>query len=410
MPSDPSAKHSMISTVEQGVADLQNGKFIILVDDEDRENEGDFIVAAEFVTPATINFMETHGRGMVCFIAPERRLLELGLNQLEKRNTTRTGTNFYTLVDAKNGTTTGISSAERARTVHTLINPSTTGDDFIRPGHLNTIGALEGGVLKRAGHTEGTVDLCRMAGLSGMGVLVEVKKFDGEMARLPDLEQIAERHGLKILTIRDLIAHRWRHEKLVSMEVETSIPTDFGDWRIRYYESKLSGDGHVALIKGEIDPGDETLVRVHSKCFTGDTLGSRRCDCQSQLKAAMERIDREGKGVIVYLMQEGRGIGLKNKLKAYALQDQGSDTVEANRRLGFDADLREYGIGAQILADIGVHKMRLLTNNPKKLAGLEGFGLTVVGREALQTPVTPQNARYLKTKAEKLGHLLENLH
>jgi 3,4-dihydroxy 2-butanone 4-phosphate synthase/GTP cyclohydrolase II len=398
-----------IASVEQAIADLRNGKLIILVDDEDRENEGDFLIAAEFVTPSAINFLETQGRGLVCFVAPEERLRELGLRPLEERNTTRSGTNFYTLVDARDGTTTGISAAERSLTVHRLINPRSAAADFVRPGHLNTLGAVSGGVLKRAGHTEGAADLCRLAGLSEAAVICEVKKPDGEMARLPDLERIAKEQNLKITSIRDLIAYRWRAEKLISLEVETRIPNEFGEWRVRYYESKLSGEGHIALIMGEIDPEQETLTRVHSKCFTGDTLGSLRCDCQNQLRAAMARIAREGRGVVVYLMQEGRGIGLKNKLKAYALQDCGSDTVEANERLGFNADLREYGIGAQILADIGARKLRLLTNNPKKLAGLEGFGLTVVGREPIETELNEHNKRYMETKARKLGHLLEKL-
>jgi len=396
-----------LATIPEALSELQRGRMIILVDDEDRENEGDFIVPAQFVTPETINTLETHGRGMLCYVAAEERLKAMGLEPLERTNNTPTGTNFYSLVDAKGVTSTGISAADRARTVARLLDPAATMADFVRPGHLNTLGAVAGGVLKRAGHTEGTVDLCRLAGLVPAGLLCEIKRQDGEMARLPDLERVAERHGLVIVTIRDLIAHRWRTEKLVSMEVETWIPNAWGRWRIRYYDSPLSPEeGHVALIFGDVDPEREMLVRVHSKCFTGDTLGSLRCDCQAQLQLAMARIAHAGSGVIVYLMQEGRGIGLKNKLKAYALQDSGSDTVEANQRLGFRADMREYGIGAQILSDIGVRKMRLLTNNPKKLAGLAGFGLSVCGREPLEPGTNEFNEFYLKTKADKLGHLL----
>jgi 3,4-dihydroxy 2-butanone 4-phosphate synthase/GTP cyclohydrolase II len=399
----------MADTIEQAIQDLENGKFIILVDDEDRENEGDLVIAAEFVTPAAVNFMETHGRGLVCYCAPEKRLREIGLEPLEPDNNSKTKTNFFSLVDAKHGTTTGISAQDRARTVHRLLDSGASIDDFEKPGHLNTLGAVEGGVLKRAGHTEGVVDLARLAGLVPAAVICEIKKEDGEMARMPELKEFAEKHDLSLVCIRDLIAHRWSEEKLVRLEVTTKIPNEYGDWQIKYYENVLTNEGHLALIHGNIHELDDVLVRVHSKCFTGDTLGSLRCDCRQQLHTAMQMIAHEGAGVIVYLMQEGRGIGLKNKLKAYNLQDEGYDTVEANEKLGFKADLREYGIGAQILADIGVTKMRMLTNNPKKLAGLGGFGLEIVGRVPLDPSINKHNQRYLSQKVAKMGHMIDKL-
>jgi len=403
----------MTATTPEIIAELQNGRFVILVDDQERENEGDLIIAAQFITPAAINFMETHGRGMVCYVAPEARLRALGLEPLARQNPRpTTGTNFFALVDAADGTTTGISAADRARTVHKLLDPQASSNDFIKPGHLNTLGAQEGGVLRRAGHTEASADLCRLAGLAQAAVICEIKREDGEMARMSELESFAAKHKLVIGTIHDLIAWRWSQEKLVRLEVATHIPNEFGDWEIRYYENTLTGEGHIAMIFGgltKLRTAKDVLVRVHSKCFTGDTLGSLRCDCRQQLHTAMQMIAQEGAGVLVYLMQEGRGIGLKNKLKAYKLQDEGYDTVQANEKLGFKADLREYGIGAQILADIGVTRMRILTNNPKKLAGLGGFGLEVVGRVPMHSDQNEHNKSYLDTKATKLGHLMDEI-
>ena len=397
-----------IASIEAALEDYRNGKMLILTDDEDRENEGDLVFAASFATPDKINFMARFGRGLICVAAPEERLRDLGLNPLKVNNTSRFGTNFYEPVDAAEGTTTGISASDRAVTIRKFMDPACRPHDLARPGHLQTLGARAGGVLERAGQTEGVVDLARLAGLEPAGVLCEIMNDDGTMARMPDLKVFAKQYGLKIVTIRDMIEYRLQTEKLVSAVVTVPLHNEFGDWRITYYES-WNGEGHVALVKGDLAAQRENglLVRVHSQCFTGDTLGSHRCDCGPQLQAAMKKIQEEGAGVLLYMHQEGRGIGLKYKLLAYQMQDQGMDTVEANKALGFKPDLREYGLGAQILVDLGVRKLRLMTNNPKKIVGIGAYGLEVVERVPLQCGACEHNRHYLETKRLKLGHLLE---
>jgi 3,4-dihydroxy 2-butanone 4-phosphate synthase/GTP cyclohydrolase II len=392
--------------IEQAIEHFKNGKMLIMVDDEDRENEGDFVLPAEFVTPEAVNFMATHGRGLVCISCMEKRAEELNLDLMVRDNTSKLGTNFTISVDARCGTTTGISAADRAQTVRVFIDPKSKPADLSRPGHVFPICARSGGVLERAGHTEGTIDLCLMAGLYPSAVLCEIMKENGEMARLGDLEIIAEKLNLGIVTIRDIIAWRMKKEKLIRRVVETNIPNDYGDWKIILYEGSIDKELHIAMVMGEPEKQESALVRVHSQCFTGDTLGSHRCDCGSQLSEAQRIIKNEGHGAILYLHQEGRGIGLKNKLMAYALQDQGRDTVEANEDLGFQADLREYGIGAQILCDLGLSKIRLMTNNPRKIIGISGYGLEVVDRVSLIVGICKHNKRYLNTKARKMGHLL----
>ncbi|MCX7019497.1 MAG: 3,4-dihydroxy-2-butanone-4-phosphate synthase [Candidatus Sumerlaeota bacterium] len=399
----------MITTIEEGLADFRTGKMIILTDDEDRENEGDLCFAASYVTPEKINFMAKHGRGLICAATTEHRLRELGLKPLGPSNT-RFGTNFYEPVDVILGTTTGISAHDRAATMRALVDPATRPNDLARPGHMQTLGAREGGVLERAGQTEGVVDLARMAGLPPAGALCEIMNDDGTMARMPQLEIFAQRHNLKIITIRDIIGWRMKRETLVKPVVTVPFVNDFGEWNLTYYEA-WDCEGHVAMIMG--DPAAENargaLVRVHSQCFTGDTLGSLRCDCRPQLHAAMKHISEEGAGVLLYLHQEGRGIGLKNKLLAYQKQEEGLDTVEANTALGFKPDLREYGIGAQILRDIGLRRIRLMTNNPKKIIGITGFGLVVVERVPIEVGHQKFNKRYLQTKKAKLGHMLKSI-
>jgi 3,4-dihydroxy 2-butanone 4-phosphate synthase/GTP cyclohydrolase II len=393
-----------LSTIPEAVEDIKAGKIIIIVDDEGRENEGDFAVAAEKVTPEAINFMAKEARGLICMPVMGERLEELRIPMMVQDNTARFSTAFTVSIEAKHGVTTGISAQDRATTIKTVINPATKPEDIARPGHVFPIKARPGGVLVRAGHTEAVVDLARLAGLYPAGVICEIMNEDGSMARLRQLEEMAAKYNMKMVSVADLITYRRRHEKLVQRVAEAKLPTKFGEFTIMAYRSKVDPDEHVALVYGDVVSGDPVLVRVHSECLTGDVFASLRCDCGQQLAMAMQAIVAEGKGVILYMRQEGRGIGLHNKLRAYALQDQGMDTVEANELLGFAADLRDYGIGAQILADIGLQSIRLLTNNPRKVVGLEGHGLKVVETVPIVAPPNTYNASYLKTKGAKLGH------
>lgn len=393
------------ASVPEAIEEVRAGRFIIILDDENRENEGDLMMAAEHVTPEAINFMARFGRGLICMPMTEERLRELGLHLMTPQNTETMGTAFTVSVDAKHNTTTGISAFDRATTVHALIDPGTTRGDLATPGHLFPLQAKDGGVLRRSGHTEACVDLARLAGLYPAGVICEIMADDGTMARLPELERFAEDHGIKMVTIESLIRYRIQREKLIRRISEVSMPTLHGEFRAIGYESVLDGQCHVALVAG--DPASENaLVRVHSECLTGDVFGSKRCDCGEQLHRALRLISQNGNGVLLYMRQEGRGIGLANKLRAYALQDAGSDTVEANHRLGYPADLRDYGIGAQILVDLGIRTMRLLTNNPRKIIGLEGYGLKIAERVPLEVEPNEVNRRYLETKRDKLHHLL----
>ena len=397
----------MIHRIEAALEDIRQGKMVILVDDEDRENEGDLTMAAEKVTPETINFMAKYGRGLICLSLTDERLIELRLPMMVSENTSRFQTAFTVSIDARKGVTTGISAADRAATILTAVDESTQPEDLVSPGHIFPLRARQGGVLVRTGQTEGSVDLARLAGLKSAGVICEIMKDDGTMARMPDLRIFAEEHGLKIVTIADLIKYRLNKESLVRRIATATLPTKYGGvFTAIAYENDVDPYHHIALVKGEIRPEDAVLVRVHSQCLTGDVFGSRRCDCEEQLHTAMAMVEKEGKGVIVYMRQEGRGIGLVNKLRAYCLQDMGKDTVEANEALGFKADMRDYGIGAQILADLGLHKIRLLTNNPRKIIGLEGYGIEVVERVAIETKPHQENIEYLKAKAKKMGHLL----
>lgn len=398
------------NTIEEALDDIAAGKMLILVDDEDRENEGDLCMAAEKVTPEAINFMAKYGRGLICLSLAPERVEALKLPMMTDDNTSPFGTAFTVSIEAKRGVTTGISAADRARTILTAIDTGTKPEDLSRPGHVFPLKAKAGGVLQRAGQTEGSVDLTRLARLTPAGVICEIMSDDGTMARVPELMEFSKKHHLKIITIKDIIKYRMRTELLVKRLATVKLPTTFGgDFTAIAYGNAIDSNIHIALIKGDLKPDDEVLVRVHSQCLTGDVFASRRCDCGEQLHRAMEMIEREGKGVILYMKQEGRGIGLINKLKAYELQDKGLDTVEANIKLGFKPDLRDYGIGAQILVDIGVRKMRLMTNNPKKIVGLEGYGLKVVARVPIEMNPNERNIIYLKTKKKKLGHILDNV-
>jgi 3,4-dihydroxy 2-butanone 4-phosphate synthase/GTP cyclohydrolase II len=395
-----------LATIPQAIKDIKDGKFVIVVDDEDRENEGDLVIAAEKVTADSINFMAKYGRGLICMPMTGERLDALRIPMMVNNNTSLFGTPFAIAVEAREGTTTGISAADRAKTVQVLVDPKTKPEDILMPGHMFPLRARDGGVLVRAGQTEATVDLARMAGLKPAGVLCEIMNEDGTMARMPQLEVFAKKHGLNIISVADLIAYRYRHERLVQRVAEAKLPTPFGEFKVIAYRSSTDPDEHLALVMGDVNTEEPVLVRVHSQCLTGDVFHSLRCDCGEQIEMAMKRIAEEGRGVVLYMRQEGRGIGIHNKIKAYALQDEGMDTVEANVELGFKPDQRDYGIGAQILADLGIRKMRLMTNNPKKMSGLESYGLTITEQLPITTQPNPHNRRYLKTKQKKLGHLL----
>src|SRR4030042_1230788 len=396
-----------LATIEEAIEDIKNGKFVVVVDDEDRENEGDFIMAAETVTAESINFMAVHGRGLICMPMTAERLDELKIPMMVERNTAVLGTAFTVSVEAREGTTTGISAGDRAQTVNVLVDPSTKPEDLLMPGHMFPLKAKEGGVLARAGQTEATVDLARLVGLYPAGVCCEIMNEDGTMARLPELEVISEKLGVKIVSVADLIAYRRRHEKLVHRVAEAKLPTKYGNFTAIAYKSDIDPNEHVALVIGDITSPEPVLVRVHSECLTGDVLGSLRCDCGEQLQIAMRSIGGGGRGVHIYMGPGGRRVGFHNKLRAYELQDNGLDTVEANLALGFAPDLREYGIGAQILVDLGLHEIRFLTNNPKKIIGFEGYGLKVVEQVPVVVSPNPHNIGYLETKKNKMGHLLE---
>jgi 3,4-dihydroxy 2-butanone 4-phosphate synthase/GTP cyclohydrolase II len=396
-----------LTSIKEAIEDIKAGKFVIVVDDEARENEGDLVLAAEKVTPEAINFMARHARGLICMPVTGQRLDELKIPLMVSDNTSELCTAFTVSIEAKHRVTTGISAYDRAETIKAVIDPATKPDDLIRPGHIFPLRARDGGVLVRAGHTEAIVDMARLAGMNPAGVICEIMNEDGSMARLPQLEVMAKKYGIKIATIADLIAYRRRHEKLVHRVAEAKLPTKYGDFTAIAYKSDMDPDEHLALVMGSLSARKPTLVRVHSECLTGDVFSSLRCDCGDQVMLALELIAKEGRGVLLYMRQEGRGIGFHNKLSAYALQDKGLDTVEANLSLGFEPDLRDYGIGAQILADLGLRKIRLLTNNPKKVIGLEGYGLKVVATVPIIIPPNPHNRRYLETKQKKMGHLLK---
>jgi 3,4-dihydroxy 2-butanone 4-phosphate synthase / GTP cyclohydrolase II len=396
------------STIEEAIEDIRDGRMVVVCDAEDRENEGDLTMAAQFVTPDAINFMATHGRGLICLALTGDRCDELGLDLMAAKNESPFQTAFTVSIEAREGITTGISAHDRAHTVQVAIDPSSRPHDLVQPGHIFPLKAKEGGVLERTGQTEAAVDLARLAGLNPSGVICEVMNDDGTMARVPDLERYCAKHGLKMVTVADLIAYRRQHDKLIERVVEAGLPTKFGDFNVVGFRSLVDDKHHVAMVKGEIAGEEDVLVRVHSECLTGDVFHSLRCDCGQQLEDALARIEQEGRGVLLYLAQEGRGIGLLNKLRAYRLQEEGLDTVDANMKLGLPADLRDYGIGAQILVDLGLSSIRLLTNNPKKIVGLEGYGLTVTDQIPIQHPPNQHNERYLRTKRERMGHLLHH--
>jgi 3,4-dihydroxy 2-butanone 4-phosphate synthase/GTP cyclohydrolase II len=400
----------MLNTIEEALEDYKQGKVVIVVDDENRENEGDFICSADHITPEIVNFMATHGRGLICMAIVEDRCEELGLELMVSNNTALHETPFTVSVDLiGKGVTTGISASDRAETIKALVDPEIKPEELGKPGHIFPLRARRGGVLRRTGHTEAAIDLSRLSGLSAAGVLVEIMNEDGTMARLPELEVISERFGLKIISIEDLVAYRMKTERLVEKQVEVKLPTQWGDFKMHAYKQTTSGEEHLALTKGVWAKDEPILVRVHSSCVTGDIFGSYRCDCGLQLHEAMQKIEEEGKGVLVYMQQEGRGIGLTNKLKAYKLQEEGLDTVEANLKLGFKMDERDYGVGAQILNDLGVGKMKLMSNNPKKRTGLIGYGLEITDVVTIESESNPHNQRYLQTKKEKMGHILNKL-
>lgn len=395
-------------TIDEAILAIRQGEIVIVVDDEDRENEGDFLMAASMVTPDKINFMAKHGRGLICTSLTAQRLEQLDLHPMVSDNTAHLGTAFTVSVDAKKNTTTGISAFDRAETIRAMLDPATMPSDLARPGHIFPLRAQDGGVLRRAGHTEAVVDLARMAGLYPAGILCEIMDEDGSMARVPRLMEVAKKFNLKIITIKDLIFYRHHKEKLVQLISTADLPTRYGDFKIHVFESKINAYHHVALVKGKIKPDEATMVRVHSQCLTGDLFHSLRCDCGDQLDLALKMINKAEKGILLYMRQEGRGIGLANKIKAYHLQDQGKDTVEANEALGFKADLRDYGVGAQILRELGVQKITLITNNPRKVIGLKGYGLEIVDRIPIEIEPNETNLRYLSTKRDKLGHLILN--
>ena len=399
------SKENKLDSIEEAIEAIRNGEVIIVVDDEDRENEGDFVCAAEKVTPEIINFMATHGRGLICAPLVEDRCEELGLELMVGKNTAAYETPFTVSVDLiGHGCTTGISASDRAKTIRALVDPAINPEELGKPGHIFPLKAKKGGVLRRTGHTEASIDLARLAGLQPAGVLVEIMNEDGTMARLPDLFEVAERFNLKLVSIEDLIAYRLEKESLIERQIQVDMPTEYGDFNLVAFKQKNTDENHLALIKGQWKPDEPVMVRVHSSCMTGDIFGSCRCDCGGQLHAAMKMVEKEGKGIVLYMNQEGRGIGLLNKLKAYKLQEQGMDTVEANVELGFKMDERDYGVGAQILRDLGVHKIKLISNNPKKRAGLIGYGLEIVDSVAIEMPPNPHNEKYLKTKRDKMGH------